>query len=123
MSHKDFCLATLENLMKYCPDGSYLVLKSTPMVPGDIPLMDIKYKYNYRKILVFISTEGSGSTEPGDTYLSNLTDIYSNVSICPVVCNHLLEMYFNACNEIDNYNRMRHSGLALEKYWVTHSGY
>ena len=32
-SHKGFCLATLENLMKYCPGGSYLVLKGTPIFP------------------------------------------------------------------------------------------
>ena len=28
MSHKGFCLATLEKLIKYWPGGSYLVLKS-----------------------------------------------------------------------------------------------
>ena len=30
MSHKGFCLDTLEKLMKDWPGGSYLVLKSTP---------------------------------------------------------------------------------------------
>ena len=39
--HKDFCLATLENLMKDWPGGSYLVMKITPRVPGGRPLMDI----------------------------------------------------------------------------------
>ena len=34
--HKSFCLATLENLMKYWPGESYLVMKSTPRVPGKI---------------------------------------------------------------------------------------
>ena len=32
-SHKGFCLATLENLMKYCPVGSYFVMEVTPRVP------------------------------------------------------------------------------------------
>ena len=32
--HKSFCLYTLENLTEYLPRGSYLVLKSTPIVPG-----------------------------------------------------------------------------------------
>ena len=41
---KGFCLATLENLMKYWPGGSYLVLTSTPIVPGDIQFLDIGYK-------------------------------------------------------------------------------
>ena len=51
MSHKGFCLATLENLMNDSPGSSYLVMKSTPIVTGDIPLLDIGYKYYYRKFL------------------------------------------------------------------------
>ena len=60
-SHKEFSLATLEKLMKYWPGGSYLIINIPPKVPGDIPLMNIGYKYNYRKVLGFISTEGAGS--------------------------------------------------------------
>ena len=122
-SHKGFCLATLEKLMKDWPGGSYLVLKSTPRFPGESPLLAIGYKYNSRKVLGFIATEGAGSTEPGDPYLSRFPDIYSNVSVRPVVRPHLLGRYFNACNAIDNHNRMRQSDLSLEKYWVTQSGY
>ena len=79
MIHKGFCIATLENLMEDWPGGSYLVMKSTQRVPGGKPLLAIGYKYNYRKILGFIATEGYGSTEPGDTYLSLFPEIYS----CP----------------------------------------
>ena len=42
--HKGFSLATLENLMKDWPGGSYLVLKSTPRFLGEIPLLTIGYK-------------------------------------------------------------------------------
>ena len=42
--HKGFCLATLEKLMKYWPGESYLVMKSTPIVPGGRPLMTIGHK-------------------------------------------------------------------------------
>ena len=77
--------------MKYWPGGSYLVMKITPRVSGGRPLLTIGYKYNYRKVLGFISTEGSGITEPGDPYLSRFPHIfYSNVSVCPVVHPHLL---------------------------------
>ena len=62
-----------------------------------------------------------GSTEQGDTYLSRFSEIYSNVSVRPVVRPHLLGRYLNACNTIDNHNRMRQSDLSLEKYWVTQS--
>ena len=40
-SHKGFCLATLEKLMKYWSGGSYIVMKITPKVPGGRPLLDI----------------------------------------------------------------------------------
>ena len=85
--------------------------------------MAIGYKYNSRKVLGFIATEGSGSTEPDDPYLSHIPDIYSNVYIHPVIRPHLLGRYLNVNNAIDNHNRIMQSGLALEKYWVTQSGY
>ena len=31
-------------------------------------------------------------------------------------------MYFNACNKIDNDNRMQYYDIALGKYWVRQSG-
>ena len=110
---------TLEKLMKDWLGGSYLVMKNTPRFPGGIPLLDIGYKYNYRKILGLIATERYESNEPGDPYLSSFPDIYSNVSVHPVVHTHLLGRYFNACNAIDNHNSMRQYDIALDKYWVT----
>ena len=98
-------------------------MKSNPRVTGGITLIVIGCKYNYRKLLCFTGTEGSGSTEPGDPYLSCFPDIYSNVSVRPIVCPHLIGRYFNSCNAIENHNRMRKSGLSLDKYWETQSGY
>ena len=109
--------------MKDWPGGSYLVIKINPRVPGGRTLLYIGYRYNSRKVLGFITNEGAGSNEPGDTYLSHFPGIYSNVSVCPVVIPHLVGRYFNACFAIDNHNRMWQSDLALEKYWVTQSGY
>ena len=106
-SNKIFYLSTLEKLMKYWPGGSYIVMKNTPRVPGGRPFLDIGYKYNYRKVPEFIATEGDGSTEPGDPYLSRFPGIYSNVSVLPIVGPHFLGRYFNACNAIENHNRMQ----------------
>ena len=92
--------------MKDWTVGSYLVMNGTPIVPSGRPLMSIGYKYNSRKALGFISTEGDGSTEPGYPYLSRFPDIYWNVSVRPVILTHVLGRYFNACNAIDNHNRM-----------------
>ena len=109
--------------MKDWMGGSYLVMKSTPRFPCVGPLLAIGYKYNSRKVLGFIATEGGGITEAGDPYLSRFPDIFSNISVYPVVRPHLLGRYFNYCNNIDNHNRIRQSDLALDKYWVTQSGY
>ena len=114
MSHKGFCLATFEKLVKYFSGGSYLVMNVTARVPSNRALLAIGYKYNYRKVLRFISTECDGSNEPGDSYLSCFPDIYSNVSVCSVVRPHLLGRYLNPCNTIDSHNRMRKSDLELE---------
>ena len=97
--------------MEDWPGGSYFVLKSTPRFPGERPLLAIGYNYNSGKVLGFIATEGAGCIEPGDPYLFRFPDIYSNVSVLPVVCPHFLGRYFNACNAIDNHNRIRQSDL------------
>ena len=83
-THKGFYMATLETLITDWPVGSYLVINSTPRVPGGRPLLATGYKYNYKNVLEFIATEGGGSTEPGDPYLSFFPDIYFILSIRPV---------------------------------------
>ena len=46
---KGFCKATIEGLTKDWPGGSYIVLRSKPIVPGERPIIDIVYKYNPRR--------------------------------------------------------------------------
>ena len=55
--------------------------------------------------------------------LINFSDIFNNVSINSVVRSRVIGRNFNSCNAIDNQNRMRQSGLSLEKYLLTQSGY
>ena len=43
-------------------------MKSTQIITGGRPLMDIGYRYNYRNILGLIATEWAGSTNPDDPY-------------------------------------------------------
>ena len=119
MSHKIFFFDMLEKLMKEWLRGSHLVIKSTPRVPGDRPLIAIWYKYNSQKALGFISTKGM-------EVLIQVIPIYpvflkfnSNVYILPAVCTHILSRYLNACNAIDNHNRIRQYDIAIDIYWVT----
>ena len=81
---KGFCKETIEKLTKNWPGGSYLVLRSKPMVPGGWPLIAIGDKYNARKVLFFIVTENVGITKTGIPYLSKYPDQFTNVSIFPV---------------------------------------
>ena len=105
--------------MKYFLGGYYIVMKSNPIVPGDRPLMNIRYKYNSWKFLEFTDDEGGRITEPGDTCLSRFPGNYSIVSIFPVVRPCMIGRYLNGCNPIDNHNRMRKSDITIEIYWVT----
>ena len=112
-----------EIVIKEWLGGSHIVMKSTPRVPGDRPLTAIGYRYRSYKVIGFIANEGARITEPDVPYLSHYPDDYSNVSICPVVSTHTISRYLSACNAIDIRKRVRQSDLALEKYWVTQSGY
>ena len=43
-SHKVFCLATLEKLIKFFPGGSHIFININPICTGNITLMPIVYK-------------------------------------------------------------------------------
>ena len=75
-------------------------MKITPIVPGDRPLMVIRYYYRYRKVLVVITNKEAGSTDLGGTYLYLFPGTYYDVSIGPVVQHYILGRYSNACNSI-----------------------
>ena len=119
---KGFCKETIENITKDWTVGSYLMLRSKPMVPGYRPLISIGYKYNVRKVLYFIVTDNAGSTKTGIPYLSKYPDQFNNVSIPPVP-RPLAMSKKSAVNEVDSHNKSRQSDLALEKWWVTQCGW
>ena len=48
---KVFFKATIKWLTKYWPGGSYILLRSKHMVPGERTLLTIEYNYNSRKVL------------------------------------------------------------------------
>ena len=71
----------------------------------DRPLIDIGYKYNYKKVIYFISTEDSGSTKDGNNYLPEYPDQFANVSVLPVSIPQIMSKFFGYINEIDSYNK------------------
>ena len=72
-SHRRFFLGKQVKSTNEWPEVSHLVTKSNTRVPGDIPIMEIVYKYKYWKF--FFATEGTGSTNPGDPYFLVSTTI------------------------------------------------
>ena len=91
---KGLCKETIEKLTRDWPGGSYLMLRSKPMVPGDRTLIAISYKYNLRKVLYFIVTDNAGIRKTGITYLSKYTDQFSNVAIRPVARPLVMSIFF-----------------------------
>ena len=104
---KGFCKETIEKLKKYWHGGSYFVLSSKHIVPGDRPLIAISYKYNVWKVLSFIVTDNSGSTQTGITYLPKYPAQFTNVAIRPVARPLIMSNCFSAVNEVDSNNKSR----------------
>ena len=106
---KVFCKDTINNITKYWPGGSYLVLRSKPMLPRGRPLIAIVYKYNTRTVLSFIVTENSDSTNSDIPYLSKYPDQFSNVSIHPVASPIVTYKFFGSVNEVNSHKKPRKS--------------
>ena len=69
-------LAMLYILIKYFPGGSYLFMNSTTRIIENIPPTTNGYKYSFCKVLGFIATEGGGSTDPNEPFLSHLSGFF-----------------------------------------------
>lgn len=86
-------------------------------------LVSYGYKYNTKKVLVFVTTLGAGSLVPGRPYQAKFNDIYHNVCYRDVARPQVLCMYFKHINVVDVHNQIRQHILALEEAWVTKDGY
>ena len=112
---KGFYKDTIKNLTKDWPVGSYLMLKSNHMVPGDRPLITIGYKYSTRKVPYFIVTDNAGSTKTGIPYLSKYPDQFTNVSIRPVARILVISKKYDV-HEVFSHNKSIQYNLTLDKW-------
>ena len=119
---RGFCKETIQKLTKDWPGGSYLLLRSKHMVPGDRPLIYIGYKYNAQKVLSFVFTDNAWSTKTGIPCLSKYPEQFTNVVISPVSRPLVVSKQYSV-NQVDSHNKSRQSYLALEKWWVTQFGW
>ena len=106
--------------MKDWPPGTHLVLETTIK---DKRYYALGYKYNMKKVLCFIATEGAGHTGDGDPYEAKWLDANGRMASRTITRPHMLSEYFKYSNQIDKHNHARQSQLAIEKNLITTCGY
>ena len=74
------------------------------------------HKYNSRKVLSFVATEGAGRNTLGVTYLSKYPDQFSNVSIRLVDCPPLMFKFYCLVNEVESHNKSQQLDIVLVKF-------
>ena len=117
-AHSWFPKDKLEKEMKDFPSGAYLVMECTAPETG-VKLVGIGYKYNSRKVLLFVMTKNAGKTIPGSPYIARFTDEFGNVKSRRVERPDCISQYFKCANKIDRHNHLRQGILRLEQYWRT----
>ena len=108
----------LEKEMKDYPSGAYLVLETTAPV-SNVKLVAIGYKYNARKVLLFLMTKDAGMTLPGRPYIARFNDEFGNLKSRQVERPDCISTYFAHANAIDIHNHYRQGLLGLEQHWRT----
>ena len=119
---KLFPKAEIQAIMEDKPGGTHVTLKGTHPESG-VKLVALGYKYNCRTILYFVFTEDAGSTTNGRAYEMKFPDGNDNICIRMVNRPEVVSTFFDQVNVIDVLNHLRQKCLALEKKWVTHTGY
>ena len=57
------------------------------------PLGALGYKYNSKRVLFFVFTQGAGSTLPGEPYVAKFQDVHGNVCTREVPRPAVLSLY------------------------------
>ena len=118
MNKTGFPKSEIQEVLQDAPGGTSIVLKATEP-KSKCKLIAIGYKYNSKKVLHFIASEGAGSTTPGKPYLMRYPDEYGNVTYCEVPRPEIISKFFKQSNCVDVHNQLRQYALRLEKKWVT----
>jgi hypothetical protein len=123
-SHSRYPKDYLETTMKDWPSGSHLVMEATNLIGSEeVELIAIGYKYNSRKVICFLCHKSIGRTTPGTPYKAKFRDANEHGRHRDVPRPYIISKYFKDSNKIDTHNHVRQSELALEKHWITNTGY
>lgn len=115
-SHAGLPKAFVEGLMKDFPSGSNITLKAT--IEGHNYYF-VGYKYNSKRVLLFLCSENAGSLTAGSPYVARFSDSNGNMHSREVQRPEAICKYFKRSNSIDRHNQLRQGFLRLEKSWVT----
>ena len=107
----------LGETMKDFPGGTWIEMEGRTE-KKDVPYVCIGYKYNLKKVLVFLSTKGAESTQPGEPNLAKFPDNFGNVCTREVARPDIISNYLNKSNIADIHNQARQVELALGNKWV-----
>jgi hypothetical protein len=115
----------MEEFMENCPSGSYYVAVCNVPDKVDVKIIFVSYKYNARKVLHFVMTDGAGSTvpDPNRAYIACFPDEFGNLAARKVPRPACLSDYFEKSNVVDVHNQMRQGILGLEDKWVSQCGF
>jgi Transposase IS4 len=111
----------LEKTMVDWPSGSHLVMEG--IGEEGVPMIIIGYKYNSRKVIVFLSTKNIAVTTCGKPYRARWRDTNHHGRHRDVKRPSIVSFFFLHSNSIDRHNHARQFELRLEKFWVTANGY
>eukprot|EP00873_Tetraselmis_striata_P023449 jgi/Tetstr1/443713/TSEL_031703.t1 len=115
-SHSLYPKAYLESHLKDKPAGSRMVLRSTVESVG---LNAIGYKYNMRRVLFFLATEGAGGVHDGEPYFQRWAADFNNITTVPIPRPDVVSQYLAWSPRVDNHNQSRQHDLMLEELWLT----
>ena len=115
-NHSGLPKEEVEKLMEDYPSGAHLVLSAKV---DEETLYFVGYKYNKKKVLLFLCSENAGSFKEGTPYVAKFPDENGNVQRRNVRRPSVISDYFGLSNVVDRHNHVRQAELKLEKHWVT----
>ena len=73
----------------------------------ELDLVSIGYKFNRKKVLVFVCSIGAGTTGTGEPYLAKFLNSFGNVYVCQVARPAVISRYFDHSDQVDMHNQAR----------------
>ena len=91
--------------MQHFLNGTWVVMEGYAKNEG-FPLVCIGYKNNVKKVLVFITKNGAGSTQPGQPYLAKFPYKFGNVCTREVARPEIVSSFIIMSNVVDLHNQV-----------------